>query len=621
MPPHICTAPYPLPHHASRSFGQSAGPACPPLRVRPLFSPRVLPLLLILPIMLTMGSASAALAAAPGYSVFNNGKDITNSSNYIGSIIPREYDGSVYTKLASGNVVTLFPGGNVDAVSGSQADTGDIKNNSVNMLGGTTLTDVSGGTTTGDGAVTGNTVTISGDTNVGTNVYGGSSDGAGAVTGNKVIISNGVIGTQTSSGAGGVGIIRGGASNSTGTGAVSDNHVTITGGSMSRLVGGAIENPLNANHVTNNTVTFSGGTVQGNIYGGYTTGKGNATGNTVTITGTATLVSAPSSSDLPELYGGFFLRPTNTPTTTADLRSGNTLNLGTKITLSIIENFENWNFVLNDSLKNQTMIKMSGNVNAVIAPDNTPLQGKIGLSVAADSGKLNKGDSFTLINKFTGKYSASPLAVQPQQGFVNVYEMNVEGSPAGIGGLKGTPLTATVTGLGRAGGLGNNNTYTVTADDAGLDFVAGGIADGVTASTATGNTLVLASSPGVNTALYGGRSQNLAGDVRTGNTMAVRGLNMSAKNVQNFQNYHFYLPASAKTGDVMLNVAEATDLRGSKVGVGVPASGTGLTGGNSVTLLKSDAGLKADATFPIASPPCRAFRSCIPLICPPRAQN
>ena len=60
------------------------------------------------------------------------------------------------------------------------------------------------------------------------------------------------------------------------------NKLTVTGGTHDVIGGGHTVGNGNA---TDNTVIVSGGTVSSGVYGGFTAGSGNATGNTVTITG------------------------------------------------------------------------------------------------------------------------------------------------------------------------------------------------------------------------------------------------------------------------------------------------------------------------------------------------
>ena len=167
-------------------------------------------------------------------------------------------------------------------------------------------------------------------------IYGGVS-GTGAVTGNKVFFNNGLSKDPIYGGfngasatktvtdnvvtvAGGTveGDVQGGGTE--GTGAVTGNTVTLKGGTFGdEAMGGIIRNASSSAEISDNTVTMTGGTLTkantkllgaytagsgnvknnhvilsdgtvgtsagGNVYGGYAAGNGTVTGNTVAISG------------------------------------------------------------------------------------------------------------------------------------------------------------------------------------------------------------------------------------------------------------------------------------------------------------------------------------------------
>ncbi len=141
-----------------------------------------------------------------------------------------------------------------------------------------------------------------------TNVFGGLSDGAGTAENNRVFIKGGTVG------AGADGHVYGGYSI---TGAATGNSVSITGGT----IGTSGNNSL--------------------VVGGLTD-SGSATNNTVTLAGNPDLRQAA-------VYGGC----DNDSSTPDDVFTGNTLNvLGYSGTVRGVQNFQNYNFVLPNSLGN-----------------------------------------------------------------------------------------------------------------------------------------------------------------------------------------------------------------------------------------------------------------------------
>ncbi len=83
-------------------------------------------------------------------------------------------------------------------------------------------------------------------------------------------------------------------------GAVTDNSVSMSGGTVDKNVYGGIVLGLTiqgTNLAGNNSVSISGGIVNGNVYGG-SVGYGDATGNSITLSGTADVSRAA-------LYGGY----------------------------------------------------------------------------------------------------------------------------------------------------------------------------------------------------------------------------------------------------------------------------------------------------------------------------
>ncbi|MGB2553449.1 hypothetical protein ACPF04_09800, partial [Campylobacter sp. MOP51] len=76
-----------------------------------------------------------------------------------------------------------------------------------------------------------------------------------------------------------------------------------------------------------------------------------------------------------------------------------------------------------------------------------------------------------------------------------------------------------------------------------------------------------------------------------GNTLNVRGKNITAATIENFEKLNFYIPVGFMPAtDRMLTLTEAPDLTNSKIGIAMMAGGT-LNNGDEVTLIYSDAGI------------------------------
>jgi hypothetical protein len=133
-----------------------------------------------------------------------------------------------------------------------------------------------------------------------------------------------------------------------------NNKVIITDGSVviSNIVGGFVGQNSFSHGVSNNSVTIRGGTVDANIFGGFDQSNGNATANTVTISGSPTFGNGKS------IRGG---RVTNG----TDGFSGNTLEVVnyTGSNVGGIVGFQYFSFTLPDSLAvNGVILKVVGSV-------------------------------------------------------------------------------------------------------------------------------------------------------------------------------------------------------------------------------------------------------------------
>ena len=237
---------------------------------------------------------------------------------------------------------TLRTDTNAATASSVLLDYNRFQNNTVVYDGTTAATPLAGGTSEIYGGISykGNTaannhLTITGLPSGGvTAAYGGkTTSGAGGATGNRVTVS--------ATDAEKIGSVYGGYTS--GTGAVTGNTVTFSGGAtLHDLMGGRIDNAASHADATGNTVTITGGSIGGSVYGGYTSGTGKTTGNTVNLgDGTAATLAAGTHTEDTALYGG----------SKSDDARGNTLNVYVKdAAVKSAENFENYTFHLTDHI-------------------------------------------------------------------------------------------------------------------------------------------------------------------------------------------------------------------------------------------------------------------------------
>ena len=128
------------------------------------------------------------------------------------------------------------------------------------------------------------------------------------------------------------------------------NSVTITGtGShaLTNVYGGYVGDAANNGMATGNTVTITGGTVTGAVYGGYTNGAGTTTGNTVNIGENPTALNQGDTSTL----------ATGTNLANTELYGGNKSTVGNTLNVTVkdaaakkAQNFDKYTFYLTNSV-------------------------------------------------------------------------------------------------------------------------------------------------------------------------------------------------------------------------------------------------------------------------------
>ena len=240
------------------------------------------------------------------------------------------------------------------------------------------------GRTAAGNKVENNKLTVSGGSL--TNAYGGyvennkrASDGTFKTTGdaeaNTLVVTGGSITGSAY-----------GAEVKTKAGKATGNKVLFSGGSVTNhLYGGAVTGTGAAGEATGNTVTLTGAsTVGGNLYGGYTSGTGATTGNTVnlgdgTVAGVITTGSVTGT-----IYGGNKTDATN-----------NILNVNSKATAGNIANFGKLNFNFNGTIQTgDTMLTLNG-----------------GATTALDWGKFGVGGSDAPDGETTLMHNASGITI------------------------------------------------------------------------------------------------------------------------------------------------------------------------------------------------------------------
>ena len=87
---------------------------------------------------------------------------------------------------------------------------------------------------------------------------------------------------------------------------------------------------------------------------------------------------------------------------------------------------------------------------------------------------------------------------------------------------------------------------------------------------------------------------------KTGNTLQMHTSGVTAGDIANFENLHFYLPNNIANGDTVLTLdgqafGTPTDITGANIGVAVTGGKAALQPGDRITLINAELGLTADA--------------------------
>lgn len=447
--------------------------------------------------------------------------------------------------INGGTVDGIGLGDIIGGISFTDSGTATATNNSI-IINDASIRDIyyiSGGyavvgdeNSSGDVTATNNTTTINAGTIKGGYIFGGLSesdgDNSAIASSNRIDINGGSIEALIIGGGGGGdgvnvadynivniyggtvkktiigGDVRGGVTNT-----ASHNIVNIYGGTFEGVdIVGGHSNSIAGNTLNNtasyNTVNISGGTIKGTIdthayiLGGCTAIKydavNKAENNTVTIEGSPTFTYT-------EIWGGE--RGNLISWADVDAFNGNTLNVhsytGTS-TIKAIGNFENYNFVLSNSIQNgDTVLKVetitfnNGGTGANLKSSTVT---GVSVDMAGGTPPLKVGDTVTLIDAtvaMNGTITNDGQVIKGQQGIAFTYDWELE-QTNGVTGTGVGQLRATVVGENEAQltpqtkALSESVLGSVTLINQATDMVAGqGMSSAQSAtSSVAGNSMI-----------------------------------------------------------------------------------------------------------------------------------
>ncbi|OLY47738.1 autotransporter outer membrane beta-barrel domain-containing protein [Bartonella apis] len=502
---------------------------------------------------ITISGTSTVNSSAYGGSVdVGNGSATNNVTTISGNANVAEAGGGIALNgTAQGNKLVIN-GGAVQRGYGGVSMHGSVKQNTVEMSGGTVANQIIGGRSQYSGnnpnavSVSGNQVTITGGT-VEEDVMGGGADTAGNVTGNAVTMSGD--GTNVK------GNLVAGLSK---LGDVSDNTVTLNGGSVGKfVVGGQATN----GRADRNVINVTGGSVSGNIFAGQAnkgTDKNEVHVSGGTING--------------QITGGYSTNSSSTNnvvtvkkvTVTGDITSG------------YVEKLEN--------------TEGSGNVegNSLTISD----EAKIEASPENDTKN---------VNVVTSGYTQSGLALKNTLLVTSKAEVN-KGVVAGVsenGNVSENSLTISGGahllryGVGGKTLIGDATNNSVSIEDATID---GNVYGGVTSNGNATNNLITLTGGNVKIGgtVYGGffdGETRSAGDVFTGNTLNLVHFRGELGGIENVQNYNWILPKDVVNNDALVRITgeNPVNLSNTTHKVAIDNDGNRLTVGDKITLIDKTA--------------------------------
>ena len=456
-----------------------------------------------------------------------------------GTIDGYAYGGFLDTGDVTGNTVTMKDGTVNKWIYGGYAPTGNATGNTVTMNGGTVNGWIGGGGVE-DGNATGNTVTMNGGTV--NDLDGGSVNDKGDATGNTVTMNAGTVKQSLHGGYASVGnatgntvTMNGGTVDNwlsggyAGIGDATGNTVTMNDGTAKTFLYGGFSSEGN---VTGNTVTLNGGTIEVDIAGG-NTWAGNAIGNTVTMNGGTVKL---------DIYGGH---------TKIGNATGNTVTLNDGTVYYIYGGA-----AVTGNATGNTVTMNGGTVEVGIYGGSTTTGNAVGNTVTVNAG--------TVVQDIYGGNATTGNAVGNT---VTIHGGTLDGIYGGY-----------VDGTGDASG----NTVTITGGTVTGDIRGGWTENG----SASDNIVNLYGGDLTQAKIYGGYTSSGSS---TGNTLNVY-TPLTVKEIHDFQNYNFYIPASL-TGTAALltvsHVADMADLNDTTVSSIVIAGSSAYKTGDTITLISA----------------------------------
>ena len=443
--------------------------------------------------------------------------------------------------------------------------------------------------------------------------------------------------------------LSGGRSEGTAGGAVNNtvNLVSTGAGTLEEVYGGYIGNAANAADATGNTVNIAGGTAQ-NVYGGYTNGTGKTTGNIVNV-GSYT----DRRGNLHAYTAGAAVTGTIYGGNKADDVTGNTLNVRDVITAGQIANFEKLNFAVNRDTAGKTLLTVNGGaattgldwakLTTEITTADLPTKsyGATRVTLMDNANGIDFGttydrakevvaddvyefsvdknnttvyaDGYRFKDNTAATYADSDNAHESAWGGRSELGKTAEGNVLTVTG--GTITDTAYGGTSRRGKAQNNRLvmrggdmqtlkggFGESASGNTVDVFGGTVRGDVygghaTAGDAASNTVNLLAPVTVGGTIHGGK----ASAASTNNTIAVHAFGTTAKDIDNVQNLHFYLPAGTTSAETrtmltLTNAPAVKDISTLNLGVAaVAADARALRPGDAVSLLKTNGTLTTAA--------------------------
>ena len=443
--------------------------------------------------------------------------------------------------------------------------------------------------------------------------------------------------------------LSGGRSEGTAGGAVNNtvNLVNTGAGTLEEVYGGYIGNAANAADATGNTVNIAGGTAQ-NVYGSYTNGTGKTTGNIVNV-GSYT----DRRGNLHAYTAGAAVTGTIYGGSKSDDVTGNTLNVRDVITAGQIANFEKLNFAVNRDTAGKTLLTVNGGaattgldwakLTTEITTADLPTKsyGATRVTLMDNANGIDFGttydrvkevvaddvyefsvdknntsvyaDGYRFKDNTAATYADSDNAHESAWGGRSELGKTAEGNVLTVTG--GTITDTAYGGTSRRGKAQNNRLvmrggdvqtlkggFGESASGNTVDVFGGTVRGDVygghaTAGDAASNTVNLLAPVTVGGTIHGGK----ASAASTNNTIAVHAFGTTAKDIDNVQNLHFYLPAGTTSAETrtmltLTNAPAVKDISTLNLGVAaVAADARALRPGDAVSLLKTNGTLTTAA--------------------------